>query len=316
MTNQRDIIRTESLTKVFFTGGGLLRKKKPLHALTEVSVSVPEGKVTAVVGESGSGKSTLARLILRLIEPTAGRIFYRSVDITSKRGGELREFRKKVQVIFQDPFASLNPRMKVFSTLSEPLKIHKTVSGSEMKGYVVSLLRSVGLSEDALHRYPHEFSGGQRQRISIARALALKPELIIADEPLSSLDVSIQAQILNLLNKLREEYNLSFLFISHDLNVVRYFSDYVYVMYLGEVVEAADADELFNNPLHPYTRRLLEAIPGKRKYRVSDTPSPSLGEINENGCRFYPRCPDRLPDCRDNRPSLKEKTAHLIACNK
>ncbi|NOY65731.1 MAG: ABC transporter ATP-binding protein, partial [Nitrospirae bacterium] len=234
-----EIIKTEGLTKHFTIRSGIFRKGQIVAALKDVNISIQERTVFAVVGESGSGKSTLARVILRLIKPTGGRVFFRDKDVFSLKGDELKNYRRSVQIIFQDPFASLNPRMSVYSIISEPLKIHGLVSKDRLKNRVIELLELVGLKEEHMDRYPHQFSGGQRQRISIARALALSPELIIADEPLSSLDVSIQAQILNLMNELRERENLTYLFISHDLNVVNYFADRVAVMYLGRIVEEA-----------------------------------------------------------------------------
>ncbi len=311
------MIRTEDLTKQFVTGKGFLGRKKTVTAVDRVNITITRGKVTAVVGESGSGKSTLARLILRLLPPTSGRIYYDGTDITTKRSSELREFRRKVQVIFQDPFASLNPRMNIMSILSEPLKIHRIMPREQIKDFLESLLESVGLSADVLNRYPHEFSGGQRQRISIARALTLSPELIIADEPLSSLDVSIQAQILNLLNSLREEKGISFLFISHDLNVVRYFSDYIYVMYLGRVVEAGLSDVIFENPAHPYTLSLLAAVPGSGMRKKGRHPAgePDGPVHAQEGCPFYPRCPERLSICNTRAPELIEGSGRLVACH-
>ncbi|HKN19428.1 MAG TPA: ATP-binding cassette domain-containing protein, partial [Dissulfurispiraceae bacterium] len=225
--------------------------------------------VFAIVGESGCGKSTVARIILKLLRPTEGSILFRGENIAGFNGARLKQFRRSVQIVFQDPFASLNPRMRIIDTLSEPLKIHKILPKSDIKSRVIQLLEQVGLAKDALSRYPHEFSGGQRQRICIARALALSPELIIADEPLSSLDVSIQAQILNLFQEIRKTSGISFILISHDLNVVRYFSDEVAVMHLGKIVEQARTEDLFLTPKHPYTRLLLSSSP-KIRYRRND----------------------------------------------
>ncbi len=259
----------------------------------------------------------MARLILRLIPPTSGQVLFQGKDIQTYKGDPLREFRKSVQIIFQDPFASLNPRMTVSDTVSEPLKIHKIVPRSELKDRVVSLLKSVGLQADILSRYPHEFSGGQRQRICIARALAVSPMVLVADEPLSALDVSIQAQILNILQELQRRSNISFLFISHDLRVVQYFSDEVAVMYLGKIVEHAKTDDLFSNPLHPYTVELLSSAPQikrgrKREILKGDVPSPI--DI-PSGCPFHPRCPKRFDPCDKVVPELKESRERLVSCH-
>ncbi len=259
------IIDIVNIKKYFPIKRHTFKKQDWLKAVDGITFSISKGSVFALVGESGSGKSTIARLILRLIQPTSGEIFFKGRNIFDLKKEDLKSFRKSVQIIFQDPFASLNPRMNVFDTISEPLKIHKIVAKSELKDKVLSLLSNVGLQVDALNRYPHEFSGGQRQRICIARALAVSPEVIIADEPLSALDVSIQAQILNLLQELKKQYNLSFLFISHDLRVVQYFSDEVAVMYLGKIVEYSKTDDIFDNPLHPYTIELLSSAPKIKK---------------------------------------------------
>jgi oligopeptide/dipeptide ABC transporter ATP-binding protein len=245
-----------SIKKGFFAGGASV-----LKAVDGVGFDVEANSVFAIVGESGCGKSTVARLLLRLLEPTEGAVEFDQKDVLKLSGAELKAYRRGVQIIFQDPFASLNPRMSVFGALSEPLKVHGIVLRRQYRDRVAELLSDVGLSPDAMSRYPHEFSGGQRQRICIARALALSPRVIVADEPLSSLDVSIQAQILNLLIELKRKTAMSFVFISHDLNVVRYFSDTVAVMYLGRIVEQAGAGEFFDNPMHPYSRMLLDSVP-------------------------------------------------------
>jgi peptide/nickel transport system ATP-binding protein/oligopeptide transport system ATP-binding protein len=312
------IIDVKELRKCFPVKKGAFAKQDWLKAVDGVNFSVREGTVFSLVGESGSGKSTVARLILRLISPTSGKIFFQGKDIQTLRGDSLREFRKSVQIIFQDPFASLNPRMTVFDTISEPIKIHKLVKRSEFKDKVVSLLGSVGLQADVLNRYPHEFSGGQRQRICIARALAVSPKVIVADEPLSALDVSIQAQILNILQELKSQSNISFLFISHELRVVQYFSDEIAVMYLGKIVEYAKIEELFNNPLHPYTIELLSSAPKikpdgrKREILKGDVPSPI--DIPP-GCPFHPRCPKRFKPCDKVVPELKETGGRLVSCH-
>jgi oligopeptide/dipeptide ABC transporter ATP-binding protein len=312
------IIDVVELRKYFPVKRQTFEKQEWLKAVDGMDFSVKEGMVFSLVGESGSGKSTVARLILRLIAPTSGKIFFRGNDILSLRGKSLKGFRKSVQIIFQDPFASLNPRMTVFDTVSEPLKIHKIVKKSELGDAVVNLLKSVGLQADILNRYPHEFSGGQRQRICIARSLAVSPEVIVADEPLSALDVSIQAQILNILQELKRKSNISFLFISHELRVVQYFSDEVAVMYLGKIVEYSKADELFSNPLHPYTIILLSSAPKirpdgqKKPVLKGDVPSPI--DIPP-GCPFHPRCPKRYEPCDKVLPELKEKNGRYVSCH-
>ncbi len=312
------IIDVATLKKYFPVKRKSFAKQEWLKAVDGIDFSLKDGLVFALVGESGSGKSTVARLILRLIPPTSGKISFQGNDIQTLKGESLLRFRKSVQIIFQDPFASLNPRMTVFDTVSEPLKIHKIVKKSEHKDKVISLLRSVGLQPDILNRYPHEFSGGQRQRICIARALAVSPKVLIADEPLSALDVSIQAQILNILQELQKQSNISFLFISHDLRVVQYFSDEVAVMYLGKIVELAKTDELFSNPLHPYTVELLSSAPKikpdgkKREILKGDVPSPI--DIPP-GCPFHPRCPKRFDPCDKVVPELKETKGRFVSCH-
>jgi oligopeptide/dipeptide ABC transporter ATP-binding protein len=312
------IIDIIALRKYYPVKRKAFAKQEWLKAVDGVTFSIKDGAVFALVGESGSGKSTVARLVLRLIQPTSGQILFRGGDIQMFRGASLREFRKSVQIIFQDPFASLNPRMTVYDTISEPLKIHKMCEKTELKDKVVNLLNSVGLQAEVLHHYPHEFSGGQRQRICIARALAVSPKLLVADEPLSALDVSIQAQILNILQDLQSQSHISFLFISHDLRVVQYFSDEVAVMYLGKIVEHAQTEELFSNPLHPYTDELLMSAPkikpgGKKREIVKgDVPSP----INiPPGCPFHPRCPKRFDPCDTFIPELKEITGRFVSCH-
>jgi len=317
------IIDVVELRKYFPVKKGVFAKHDWLRAVDGVNFSVKEGTVFSLVGESGSGKSTVARLVLRLILPTSGKIFFKDKNMWEFKRDSLREFRKSVQIIFQDPFASLNPRMTVFDTISEPLKIHKLAKKSELRNKVVGLLASVGLQSDVLNRYPHEFSGGQRQRICIARALAVSPKVIVADEPLSALDVSIQAQILNILQELKLRSNISFLFISHELRVVQYFSDEVAVMYLGKIVEYSKTDELFNNPLHPYTVELLSSAPRinpeskKREILKGEVPSPI--DVPP-GCPFHPRCPKRFEPCDKIVPALKqiqdqEAKGRLVSCH-
>ena len=313
------IIDIEDLRKYFPVKRKAFAKQEWLKAVDGITFSIQDRAVFSLVGESGSGKSTVARLILRLISPTAGNIFFQGKDIQTLKGNSLREFRKAVQIIFQDPFASLNPRMTVFDTIAEPLKIHQIVKKSAMKDKVVDLLESVGLQEDIIGRYPHEFSGGQRQRICIARALAVSPKVIIADEPLSALDVSIQAQILNILQELQKKTHISFLFISHDLRVVQYFSEEVAVMYLGKIVEYAGTADLFHAPLHPYTIELLSSAPKitihrRKEKRIYEGDVPSPIDIPA-GCPFHPRCPKRFEPCDKVIPELKDEKGRLVSCH-
>lgn len=288
-----------------------------LKAVNGIDFTLHDDRVFSIVGESGCGKSTLARLILRLIPPTEGETRFRGMDISQLKDEGLRRFRKSIQIIFQDPFASLNPRKTVFDTIAEPIKIHRLCKNTELKDRVRKLLRDVGLS-DILYSYPHELSGGQRQRICIARALAVSPEVIVADEPLSGLDVSIQAQILNLLIELKRQFRLSFIFISHDLRVVEYISDEVAVMYLGRIVEQAKVEGLFGNPLHPYTELLLSSSPSikpiakKRLPLEGEVPSP----LNmPSGCPFHPRCPRIFEPCERVVPTLREYKERLVSCH-
>jgi len=312
------IIDVIDLKKYFPVRRKAFAKQEWLKAVDGITFSLRDGAVFALVGESGSGKSTVARLILRLSLPTSGMISFQGDDIQNLRRDSLLQFRKSVQIIFQDPFASLNPRMTVFDTLSEPFKIHRLVKKPDLQGRVISLLNSVGLQSDILNRYPHEFSGGQRQRLCIARALAVSPKILVADEPLSALDVSIQAQILNILQGLQKQSNISFLFISHDLRVVQYFSDEVAVMYLGKIVEHAGTNDLFSSPFHPYTVELLASAPRikpdgrKREILKGDVPSPI--DIPP-GCPFHPRCPKRFDPCDKVAPGLKETKGRLVSCH-
>ncbi len=320
---KKPLLQTEKLTKFFTVRKGLLGRARFVRAVDDVSLYVRSGETLGLVGESGCGKSTLGRTVLRLLEPTFGRIFFENGEITGLSQSELRPLRRRMQIIFQDPYSSLNPRMTVRAIVGEALSVHKLASSrSEEEAKVEALLRRVGLRAEAMHRYPHEFSGGQRQRIGIARALAVEPRFIVCDEPISALDVSIQAQIVNLLLDLQEEYRLSYLFISHDLKVVEYVSHRVAVMYLGKIVELAPAAALYERRHHPYTRALLSAIPvpdpQRRRLRVlleGDVPSPI---DPPNGCSFHPRCPrSEAGKCDVETPPLEELepgTHHRVAC--
>lgn len=295
--------------------------KNRLHAVDGLNFSVERGKKLGVVGESGCGKSTTGRVILRLQEPTAGKVIFDGDDVTAYSKAELRKFRARAQIIFQDPYASLNPRKTVSETIAEPLRLHKVFKTKrERHERVLELMQLVGLAERLINAYPHELDGGRRQRIGVARALALNPEFIVCDEPVSALDVSIQAQILNLLDDLQSRLNLTYMFITHDLSVVNYFSDDILVMYLGKMVETASSPELFAHPTHPYTKALLSAIPipnpHGRKERIL-----LRGEISSPinpppGCRFLPRCDCAGPICAEEEPPLKEiGPGHIVACH-
>jgi len=311
-----NILELNNVRKEFHTSSS----KRPIVAVDNVSLKLEKGKTLGIVGESGSGKSTLGRLMLRLIEPTAGEINFDDVNLLKLKNTELRKMRSKMQMIFQDPMSSLNPRMSIRQLVSEPLEIHRNLKVSEQNAAVEEIITKVGLEKSALDKYPHEFSGGQRQRISIARAVINNPSLIVADEPVSALDVSIQSQILNLLMDLRNDLNLSFVFISHDLSVVRHIADEVAVMYLGNIVEIAPADQLFSNPQHPYTQALISAIPQvekeKRVNRIilkGDIPNPADAP---SGCYFHPRCPIAIDKCSSVAPTLKiTGTNHLTSCH-
>ncbi|GAB4487672.1 MAG: dipeptide ABC transporter ATP-binding protein [Thermodesulfovibrionales bacterium] len=315
-----EILTVDRLYKHFPVKNPLGGAKAIVKAVDGVSFTIPEDSVTALVGESGCGKSTVARLVLRLLEPTSGSVKFRGQEVFAFDKKALKSFRKSAQIVFQDPFASLNPRRTVFDTVSEPMVIHKLVPKQDLRRATESILAQVGLGPETMNRYPHEFSGGQRQRICIARSLAVSPELIVADEPLSALDVSIQAQILNLLQDLKKKSGISFLFISHDLRVVRYFSDRVGVMYLGRIVEYAGTDDLFSRPLHPYTELLLSSAPrigpieqGQvRKADTGDVPSPLH---MPPGCPFHPRCPKRFGPCDAIVPVLEDSAGRPVACH-
>ncbi|WP_083521255.1 ABC transporter ATP-binding protein [Alicyclobacillus kakegawensis] len=315
------LLQVVDLKKHFPITSGLLRRTVGhVRAVDGVSFTVQEKETLGIVGESGCGKSTVARMVMRLVEPTSGRIIFDGQDITRLRGRELRRIRSNLQMIFQDPYSSLNPRMAVQSIIAEPLVVNTQMTGKQVVERVCELLETVGLHADDRLRYPHEFSGGQRQRIGIARALALNPKLIVADEAVSALDVSIQAQILNLMADLRNEFNLSYIFISHNLAVVRHISDRVGVMYLGNLVELTSKRELYTNPLHPYTVALLSAAPepkrrGRRERIIlqGDVPSPSNPPA---GCPFHTRCPRVMDECRIQRPEMREvRPGHFVACH-
>lgn len=319
------LVEIRDLSKYFPVKGGFLgRTKGQVKAVNHVNLTIKKGETLGLVGESGCGKSTLGRCLIRLIDSTSGQILYAGQDITSLKGESLRALRRKMQIIFQDPYASLNPRMTVGNIIEEPLVIHKIgASSSERLNRVKELLELVGLRADSIYKYPHEFSGGQRQRIGIARALAVEPELIVCDEPVSALDVSIQAQVINLLMDLQQKLGLTYLFIAHDLKVVEHISHRVAVMYLGQIVELAGADELYKNPKHPYTEALLSAIPipkilrpEERKARIilqGDVPSPLNPPA---GCYFHPRCPKVIGDCSKSMPELRkiQSSEHLVRC--
>jgi oligopeptide transport system ATP-binding protein len=315
------LLKVENVVKSFPIHGGILsREIASVKAVQGVSFEINKGETLGLVGESGCGKSTLGRCLIRLHDTTSGNIFYNGKDITHIEGTELREMRKKMQIIFQDPFASLNPRMTIGSILEEPLIIHNLYDSlKDRQDRVNELIDLVGLRREHLNRYPHEFSGGQRQRVGIARALAVNPELIVCDEPVSALDVSIQAQVINLLMDLQQKLGLTYIFIAHDLKVVEHVSTKVAVMYLGKIVELAEAEELYRNPKHPYTRALMSAIPvpdprhkEERIILTGDVPSP----INPpSGCHFPPRCPMAIEDCKTIVPPLELKAKdHIAAC--
>jgi oligopeptide/dipeptide ABC transporter ATP-binding protein len=315
------LLEIRGVKKTFTVQRGLFSGEPfQVHALQGVNLTLYRGETLGLVGESGCGKSTLGRLIMHLDEPTEGRILFHGQDIFAYDRQELKNYFKRVQLIFQDPQASLNPRKTAGNAIEEPLSIHRMVPEAEISERVAELLETVGLPRDSRDRYPHEFSGGQRQRIGIARAVSLKPELIIADEPVSALDVSIQAQILNLLKQLQQSFGLTYLFITHDLGVVRHMSDRIAVMYLGRIVELAENRELYDSPAHPYTRALFSAVPvpwpGQSTKRILLKGDLS-GHLNFlKGCPFYPRCPERIERCEHANPELLERfSGHFVACH-
>lgn len=317
-----ELLQVKDLKKYYPVTKGLLKKEvASVKAVDGVSFTIREGETFGLVGESGCGKTTVGKMVVRLLDPTAGEILFRGQDIVTLKKAELLQLRKEIQIIFQDPYGSLNPRMTIHDIIAEPIKKHHLAEGEEITRQVIDLLNRVGLSERELRKYPHEFSGGQRQRVCIARALAVKPKLIVCDEPVSALDVSVQSQVLNLLKDLQRDLGIAYLFIAHGMPVVRHMSDRVGVMYLGQLVEVAECEELFSNRLHPYTQALISAIPiadpdhiPNRIVLEGDVPNP----INLNpGCRFYSRCPYATEHCKDTPPQLKEiRPGHYVACHK
>ena len=314
----QEILRVNNVSRIYETSGGGFGRKNRVSALDGVSFNLIQGETLGIVGESGCGKSTLGRIISRLDTPTAGEIIYKGNDIAKKSLAAMRPLRKEIQFIFQDPYASLNPRRQIGAIIEEPMRIHG-ISKDERRARAHELLEKVGLDKNSYEKYPHEFSGGQRQRVVIARALTLKPELIIADEPVSALDVSIQAQVLNLFKELQDEMKLTYIFVAHDLGVVRHISDRIAVMYLGKIVELGSVEEIYNNPQHPYTKALLSANPridqsaqSTRQILTGDIPSP----LNRpSGCSFHTRCPIAVPECSTREPELRRVGAVDVACN-
>jgi len=323
MNTSEPLVRVENLVMHFPIYRGVIRRQVgAVRAVDGVTFDIQSGETLGLVGESGCGKTTVGRTILQLYRPTAGKVYFMGTDLTRLKGEELRRMRREMQMIFQDPYASLNPRMTIGEIVGEPLLVHGIAKGKELEDRVAELLQLVKLNPAFASRYPHEFSGGQRQRIGIARALALNPKFIVCDEPISALDVSIQAQVINLLEELQEKFHLTYLFVAHDLSVVRHISNRVAVMYLGIIVEIAEKNELYEHPLHPYTQALLSAVPipdpvaeaqRKRIILEGDVPSP----VNPpSGCRFRTRCPIARPICAEQVPQLRELgSGHYVACH-
>lgn len=318
MSNEAPLLEVRNLTKHFPVGHG-----KEVHAVNGVSFTLEKGETLGIVGESGCGKSSMGRTILKVHEPTSGQIIFEGNDITNLSNKKMFPYRKKMQMIFQDPYASLNPRFTVGEIIEEPMIIHKMGTAHERKAIVQELIETVGLKPDHIRRYPHEFSGGQRQRIGIARTLALRPEFIVCDEPISALDVSIQAQVINMLIRLQKELGLTYLFVAHDLSMVKHISDRVAVMYLGQIVEITRSEELYSHPLHPYTQALLSAIPIPDPIIEAERETKRIhleGEVTSPidpapGCRFASRCPYATARCKEATPTLKEVgNGHEVAC--
>lgn len=313
------LVDIRQVDKMFTLVGGMLNtKKRIVHAVNHLDLQVYNGETLGLVGESGCGKSTLARLIAGLDKPSSGEIHFKGMNINTYDKKSLKEYHRNVQLIFQDPYSSLNPRKTAAGIIREPLTIHGIGNSRTRKESALAVMAKVGLSDEQANRYPHEFSGGQRQRIGIARALILQPRLIIADEPVSALDVSIQAQILNLLKDLKQDFGLTYLFVSHDLNVIRHMADRIAVMYLGRIVELGDKKDIYESPLHPYTKLLLSAVPSCNPQRKRAN-SVARGEVeikNNEGCNFQERCPDKLLVCRESQPILKEnENKRFCACH-